>query len=80
MAFASGRLTSERSARSAKSRGQATVEYMIMLAFAVTFIFTIFKGVLLPRIKALEATLEKKLDSLYSGDNLHQLIFSVPKK
>ncbi len=62
------------------NRGQAAAEYTLMLLMIVTLFLTVFKGVLLPALKNAEAQIEKKLDSLYSGDGLHQLHFKVPSK
>jgi Flp pilus assembly pilin Flp len=61
-------------------QGQATTEYILILAFVVALIATLFKGLLLPQLKNAEARLEKNLNAMFSGDNLHHLNFRIPKK
>lgn len=62
--------------------GQATTEYILILAMVVSLFVVIFKGVLFPKLQEAQTQLTKKLESLYSGDNLHQLNFKVstPKR
>ncbi|MFL5812894.1 MAG: hypothetical protein ACJ763_04905 [Bdellovibrionia bacterium] len=62
--------------------GQATTEYILVLAMVVSVFLLVFKGVLFPKLQQLQTQLSKRIESMYSGDNLHQLNFKIsgPKK
>jgi hypothetical protein len=60
-------------------QGQVTTEYILLLAIVLSFFLLISKSVLLPKLQQVQAQLKARIETMYSGDNLHRLNFKVPK-
>lgn len=60
-------------------QGQATTEYVLLLAIVLSFFVLIARSVLFPKLQQLQSQFAAKIQSMYSGDNLHRLNFKVPK-
>lgn len=53
--------------------GQASTEYILMLAVAIMSFFIVYRGLILPAGKKLQENLDKQITQMLSHANLHQI-------
>lgn len=62
-----------------KSRGQATTEYLVLLATMVIIFVTVVKKGLGPLYQRLTNTLINRIESKYTNGDLHQIQIRRPR-